>query len=126
MKYALLLGYIAVIAVAVFGFNSIASGSSSTIGDISHSLKSGTTAFTAKFDSPHKLTLFPEAQKVKTSYSIVCLKGRTVSTNARTFTTPFTRNLLYGIPSKQDVCYLSVAAATSKPGGQIVVEARIR
>ncbi len=93
-------------------------------GEFSHSLKSGSTSFTLRVPHPKKIILYPESQKVATSYSIVCLKGTTVSRNARSFTAPFTRNLLYRIPPRQDVCYLAIAGATPKNVGQIVVDTR--
>lgn len=103
-----------------------ANASPKTIGEISHSLKSGTTAFHISLDDPHKIILFPESTKVKTSYSIVCISGRDFAFEARTFTTPYTRNLLYKIPPHQDRCDLVVAASTPTDKGQIVIDARIR
>ena len=88
----------------------------------SGSLKSGATSYSLKVNHPKKIELFPEATQVRTSYSIVCVKGTKVSHLSRTFTTPFTRNLLWHIPARQDVCYVAVAAATTKDAGQIVVQ----
>jgi len=90
----------------------------------SWSLKSGATSFTLKIPHPKKIILYPEASHVQTSYSIVCTKGAKVSSLSRSFTTPFTRNLLWHIPAKQDACSLAVAAATSSDAGQIVVDVR--
>jgi len=75
-----------------------------------------------KIVHPKKIELYPEATQVRTSYSIVCMKGTKVSRLSRTFTTPFTRNLLWHIPPRQDVCYLAVAGATAQNRGQIVVQ----
>jgi len=89
----------------------------------SGSLKNGTTSYTLTVKHPKKIELYPEAPNgVRTSYSIVCLKGSTVSHLSRSFDTPFTRNLLWHIPPRQDVCYLAVAGATPKNVGQIVVQ----
>jgi hypothetical protein len=88
----------------------------------SGSLKNGATSYTVKINHPKKIILYPESSQVKTSYSIVCLKGSTVSQFSRSFTTTFTRNLLWHIPAKQDVCYVAIAAATPKDVGQIVVQ----
>jgi hypothetical protein len=88
----------------------------------SGSLKNGTTSYTVKVEHPKKIILYPEATQVRTSYSIVCVKGGTVSHLSRTFTTPFTRNLLWHIPARQDVCYVAVAGATKNNRGQIVVQ----
>lgn len=88
----------------------------------SHTLKHGSTSFVITVEVPKKIILYPESIDVKTSYSIVCLKSGKVSHLARSFTTGYTRNLLYKIPPKQDVCYVSVAAATTSNKGQIVVQ----
>jgi hypothetical protein len=50
------------------------------------------------------------------------LKDSVVIHLSRTFTTSYTRNLLYKIPARQDVCYFTVAAATKKDVGQIVID----
>lgn len=105
-----------IVATAIAGF--ALAGTSK-----SGSLKDGTTSYTVKFSHPKKIILYPESSQVRTSYSIVCLKGTKVSHFSRTFTTGFTRNLLWHIPRKQDVCYVSVAAATKTNRGQIVVQA---
>lgn len=88
----------------------------------SGSLKNGTTSYTLTVKHPKKIELYPEATQVRTSYSIVCVKGTKVTQLSRSFTTPFTRNLLWHIPAKQDVCYVAVAGATAKNRGQIVVQ----
>lgn len=88
----------------------------------SSSLKSGRTSFTMTIKHPKKIELYPESSKVKTSYSIRCVKGTKVSHLSRTFTTPFTRNLLWRIPPRQDVCHLAVTASTPTDRGQIVVD----
>ena len=117
MKKVLSIAIAMVIAAAIAGF--ALAGTASKSG----SLKSGTTSYTVKVNHPKKIILYPEASQVSTSYSIVCVKGTTVSHLSRSFTTPFTRNLLWHIPARQDVCYVAVAAATQKDGGQIVVQA---
>jgi hypothetical protein len=89
----------------------------------SGSLKNGATSYTVTVNHPKKIILYPESSQVRTSYSIVCVKGTTVSHLSRSFTTPFTRNLLWHIPARQDVCYVAVAGASKKDVGQIVVQA---
>ena len=116
MKKVLSVATVLAIAAAITGL-ALAGGS-----EKSGSLKSGTTSYTLTIKHPKKIILYPEASDVKTSYSTVCLKGTTVSHLSRSFTTPFTRNLLWHIPPRQDVCYVSVAGATSKDRGQIVVQ----
>jgi hypothetical protein len=88
----------------------------------SGSLKNGSTSYTVTVKHPKKIVLYPEASQVKTSYSIVCVKGNTVSNVSRSFTTPFTRSLLYKIPPRQDVCYVAVAGASKTGVGQIVID----
>ena len=117
MRKLLSIATVMIIATAIAGF--ALAGTFEKSG----SLKSGTTSYTVKISHPKKIILYPEATQVRTSYSIVCLKGSTVSSLSRSFTTPFTRNLLWHIPARQDVCYVAVAGATAKDGGQIVVQA---
>ena len=116
MKKLLSIATTMVIAASIAGF--ALAGTSEKSG----SLKSGTTSYTVTINHPKKIILYPEASQVRTSYSIVCVKGTTVSHLSRSFTTPFTRNLLWHIPARQDVCYVAVAGATAKDAGQIVVQ----
>ena len=88
----------------------------------SGSLKSGTASYTVKVNHPKKIILYPEASQVTSSYSIVCVKGTKVTHLSRSFSTPYTRNLLWHIPARQNVCYVAVAAATNNDVGQIVVQ----
>src|SRR4029077_15234528 len=113
MKKLLSIATAVVIAAGVAGF-AIAGTSSEKSG----SLKSGTTSYTVTVNQPKKIILYPESSQVRTSYSIVCVKGTTVTHLSRSFTTPFTRNLLWHIPARQDVCYVAVAGATPKNVGQ--------
>lgn len=117
MKKMLSIATAMTIATALAGF-----ALAGTTFERSGSLKNGTTSYTVKINHPKKIILYPEASQVRTSYSIVCIKGTTVSHLSRSFTTPFTRNLLWHIPPKQEVCYVAVAAATKKDIGQIVVQ----
>jgi hypothetical protein len=116
MKKLLVLSTAMIIAIAIAGF-----AFAGTF-ERSGSLKNGTTSYTVKVSHPKKIILYPEASQVRTSYSIVCVKGTKVSHLSRSFTTPFTRNLLWHIPAKQDVCYVAVAGATKTDTGQIVVQ----
>ena len=106
-----------IVATAIAGF--------AVAGTFEHSgsLKNGVTSYTLTVKHPKKIELYPEAPNgVRTSYSIVCSKGSTVSHLSRSFDKPFTRNLLWHIPPHQDVCYIAVAGATPKNVGQIVVQ----
>ncbi len=116
MKTLLSIATAMIIAIAITGF--ALAGTFEKSG----SLKNGSTSYTVKVNHPKKIILYPEATQVRTSYSIVCLKGTKVSQLSRSFTTPFTRNVLWHIPPKQDVCYVAVAGATAKDVGQIVVQ----
>jgi hypothetical protein len=116
MKKLLSIATAMIIATAIAGF--ALAGTFERSG----SLKNGTTSYTVKINHPKKIILYPEASQVRTSYSIVCVKGTSVSHLSRSFTTPFTRNLLWHIPARQDVCYVAVAAATKTDVGQIVVQ----
>src|SRR5947199_8067919 len=106
MKKLLSLAVVVIIAAVIAGV--------ARAGTRSGSLKSGTASYTVTVNHPKKIILYPESRDVKTSYSIVCVKGTTVTHLRRSFTTPFTRNLLWHIPPRQNVCYVAVAAATSK------------
>jgi hypothetical protein len=118
MKKLLSVAVAMAVATAIAGYALAATSS-----ERSGSLKSGTTSYTMTVKHPKKIELYPEAPNgVRTSYSIVCLKGTTVSKLSRSFDTPFTRNLLWHIPAHQDVCYVAVAGATDKKVGQIVVQ----
>lgn len=116
MKKLLSIAMAVIVATAIAGFAIAGTFESSG------SLKNGTTAYTVTVNHPKKIILYPEATQVRTSYSIVCVKGSKVSHLSRSFTTPFTRNLLWHIPARQDVCYVAVAGATPKNAGQIVVQ----
>jgi hypothetical protein len=116
MKKLLSIAMAMIIAAAIAGL-ALAGGF-----EKSGSLKSGTASYTVTVNHPKKIILYPESSDVKTSYSILCVKGTKISHFSRTFTTPFTRNLLWHIPARQDVCYVAVAAATSKNVGQVVVQ----
>jgi hypothetical protein len=116
MKKLLSIAAAAIVATAVTGL-----ALAGTL-DRSGSLKHGTTSYTVTVKHPKKIILYPEASPVTSSYSIVCLKGTKVSRLSRTFTTGYTRNLLWHIPPRQDVCYVAVAGATPRNRGQIVVQ----
>lgn len=110
------------IAAAMIAATTIASFALAGTSQKSGSLKNGSTSYTVTVKHPKKIILYPESSRVKTSYSTVCVKGTTVSSLSRSFTTSFTRNLLYKIPPRQDVCYVAVAGASNKNVGQIVVD----
>jgi hypothetical protein len=110
------------IAAAMIVATSVAGLALAGTSEKSGSLKNGSTSYTVTVIHPKKIVLYPESSQVKTSYSIVCRKGNTVSSVSRSFTTPFTRSLLYKIPPRQDVCYVAVAGASKTGVGQIVID----
>ena len=110
------------IATAMIVATSLAGLALAGTSEKSGSLKNGSTSYTVTVKHPKRIVLYPEASQVKTSYSIVCRKGHTISSVSRSFTTPFTRSLLYKIPPRQDVCYVAVAGATKTDVGQIVID----
>ena len=81
-------------------------------------LASGQTAsFTMRVLRPSRIVLFGAGPNVKTTAKTKCVKGAKVSTVTRSFDTAGTRNLLYGIPSRQSVCTITVTGtAGSRPG----------
>jgi hypothetical protein len=71
-------------------------------------------AFSVRIPKPKKIILYITQAKVTTTTR--CLKGTTVSKLSRSFHTDGTRNMLWLIAGRQDVCHVSVAAAL-KGGG---------
>ncbi len=71
-------------------------------------------AFSVRIPKPKKIILYISQAKVTTTTR--CLKGTTVSKLSRSFDTDGTRNMLWQIAGRQDVCHVSVAAAL-KGGG---------
>jgi hypothetical protein len=66
-------------------------------------------AFSVRIPQPKKIILYIGQAKVTTTTR--CLKGATVSKLSRSFHTDGTRNMLWHIAGRQDVCHVSVAAA---------------
>jgi hypothetical protein len=81
-----------------------------------------TASFNVRIPNPKQIILYGTDTNLHTSTVTMCLKGTTVSTKSRSFTVGTTRNMLYQIPSKQDVCYLSVAGATGRLNGRLSVQ----
>ena len=72
------------------------------------------TSFSVRIPKPKKIILYITQAKVKTTTR--CLKGATVSKVTRSFHTGGTRNMLWHIAGRQDVCHVSVAAALKGRG----------
>ena len=78
-------------------------------------------AFSVRIPRPYKIILYIGQAKVKTTTR--CVKGTTVSKLSRSFDTDGTRNMLWHIASRQDVCHVSVAATRRGSGaGYVSVE----
>src|SRR2546430_15332248 len=71
-------------------------------------------AFTVRIPKPKKIILYIGQAKVTTTTR--CLKGTTVSKLTRSFHTDGTRNMLWHIAARQDVCHVSVTAALRGQG----------
>jgi hypothetical protein len=93
----------------------VASASSAyTAKSVHLSAQNPRAAFTVRARSPKKIILYIGQAKVTTTTR--CLKGSTVSKLTRSFQTDGTRNMLWHIAGKQDVCHVSVAATLRGQG----------
>jgi hypothetical protein len=78
-------------------------------------------AFSVRIPKPKKIILYIGQANVTTTTR--CLKGAKVSKLTRSFNTDGTRNMLWHIASRQDVCHVSVTAALRGQGtGYVSVE----
>jgi len=71
-------------------------------------------AFSVRARQPKKIILYIGTARVTTTTR--CLKGTTVSKLTRSFHTDGTRNMLWHIAGRQDVCRVSVAATLKGQG----------
>jgi hypothetical protein len=71
-------------------------------------------AFSVRIPQPKKIILYIGQAKVTTTTR--CVKGTTVSKLTRSFHTDGTRNMLWRMAAKQDVCRVSVTAALRGQG----------
>jgi hypothetical protein len=81
-----------------------------------------TASFNVRIPHPKQIILYGTDTNLHTSTVTMCLKGTTVSTKSRSFTVGTTRNMLFQIPPRQDVCYLSVTGATGSLNGRLSVQ----
>jgi hypothetical protein len=81
-----------------------------------------TASFKVRIPKPYKIILYGTDTNLHTSTVTRCIKGTTVSTKRRSFTVGTTRNMLWHIPPRQDVCYLSVAGKTGQFNGRLTVQ----
>jgi hypothetical protein len=83
------------------------------------------TAFSVRIRQPKKILLYIGSAKVSTTTR--CIKGTTASKLSRSFATDGTRNLLWHIPARQDVCHISVSATVKGQNtGYVSVQAMRR
>jgi hypothetical protein len=107
MKKLLSLAAAMILATAITGF--ALAGTRATGRSVHLTTQHPTGALSFRVSHPKKLILYIGSAKVTATTR--CLKGTTVSKLRRSFTTDGTRNLLWHIPPRQDVCHLSVSAA---------------
>jgi hypothetical protein len=111
---------VALVAAGVIAASASASGAR-TVKSV-HIPSGGTASFSLRIPRPYKIILYGAGPNLKTSTTTVCLKGTTVSTVSRSFATAGTRNMLYHIRGKQDVCYLAVAGVAGRFAGRLSVD----
>ena len=104
---------LALVAAGVIAAAASASGSY-TAKSVHLNARNPRTAFSVRIPQPKKIILYIGTAKVTTTTR--CVKGATVSKLTRSFHTDGTRNMLWHIPSRQDVCHVSVTAALKGQG----------
>jgi hypothetical protein len=118
MKKPLNIAAVLVIAAAITG--SALAGTAS-VKSVRLTAQHPRTAFRLRISHPKKIILYITSAKVSTTTR--CSKGTTVSKLSRSFATDGTRNMLWHIPGRQDMCYLSVSAAVrGQHGGYVNVD----
>ena len=104
---------VALVAAGVIAAAASASGSF-TAKSVHLTAQSPSAAFSVRASQPKKIILYIGTAKVTTTTR--CRKGTTVSKLSRSFHTDGTRNMLWHIAGRQDVCHVSVAAALKGQG----------
>jgi hypothetical protein len=112
MKKLLNIAAALVVAGAITGF--ALAGTASTVKSVRLNAQNPSTAFSLRIGQPKKIILYIGQAKVRTTTR--CLKGTTVSKLSRSFQTDGTRNMLWHIAGRQDVCHVSVAAVLKGRG----------
>jgi hypothetical protein len=108
-----------VVAAAITGSALAATGA--TVKSVHLNAEHPRTAFRLRIPQPKKIILYVGSAKVATTTR--CIKGTTVSTRSRSFATDGTRNMLWHIAGRQDVCSVSVSAAVKgQHGGNVSVD----
>jgi hypothetical protein len=120
MKKLLTLATVLVLAAAVTGF--AVAGTWTTLKSVHLNAQNPRTAFSLRIRQPKKILLYIGSAKVTATTR--CVKGTTVSKLSRSFATDGSRNLLWHIAGRQDVCHVSVSAAVrGDHGGYVSVDA---
>ena len=78
------------------------------------SARNPSAAFSVRIAQPKKIILYMSTANVRTTTR--CVKGTKVSKLSRSFHTDGTRNMLWHMAGKQDVCHVSVAASLKGQG----------
>jgi hypothetical protein len=118
MKKLLHLSAVLLIAAAVTGSTLAATAS---VKSVRLTAQHPRTAFRLRISHPKKIILYITSAKVSTTTR--CIKGTTLSKLSRSFATDGTRNMLWHIRGRQDMCYLSVSAAVrGQHGGYVSVD----
>jgi hypothetical protein len=107
MKKLLSLATAVVFAAAITGFAH--AGAWTTAKSVHLNAQNPKTAFSLRIRQPKKILLYIGSAKVTATTK--CVKGTTVSKLTRSFATDGSRNLLWHIPRREDVCHVSVSAA---------------
>ena len=119
MKKPLTLATVLVLAATITGF--AFAGTWTTLKSVHLNAQNPKTAFTLRIRQPKKILLYIGSAKVTATTR--CMKATTVSKLSRSFATDGSRNLLWHIPARQDVCRVSVSAAVrGDHGGYVSVD----
>jgi hypothetical protein len=119
MKKPLSIAAALVVAAAITGFALAATRA--TVKSVHLNAQNPSTAFRVRIAQPKKIILYIGSAKVATTTK--CVKGTTVSTRSRSFATDGTRNMLWHIRGRQDVCHVAVSATVKgQHGGYVSVD----
>ena len=106
MKKPLALVVALVLTAAITGV--ALAGSWTTAKSVHLNAQNPSTAFRLRIPQPKKILLYIGSAKVTATTR--CTRGSTVTKRTRSFATDGSRNLLWHIAGRQDVCHVSVSA----------------
>ena len=104
---------VALIAAGVIAAAASASGGN-TAKSVHLTTRNPRAAFSVRASQPKKIILYMSTANVRTTTR--CVKGMKVSKLSRSFLTDGTRNMLWHMAGRQDVCHVSVTAALKGQG----------